>query len=568
MADEINHPNVVGNDNVRPVWYPDGRWQTLALHQTWMGENGGRELNGVIVPLWVARVNDYVENVFTHETFQVTALDERFVPTLVPIVRNANTLTQKDILTTLGPGFGSADHKITIDTSVYPHRLDVSPFVRINAVEAKYAKIVRGSVFGEHQVIGFLMSPSGQLTNDKIPLDLIQEVAGVTNYQVKNIQTCYTNIKVLDGEPLGVALYSAAGNFLSESQLVAVNSGFMRDGTAPRDYIESVYIESPYLSPDNPFELHLPLNWNNTSLNMIGVVQYQSGRKVKLPIDERKFKLEGMNQLLSSIAGQTCDMVLKYALDRSENTVHSVNAFSNSIPQPYRCLVTKANNSYSVKLYAFPVWDTVSNNGYKLRFYLMNLDRDQFVEVTSAVKYVVGTPLFDGHLYGLTQRLQVSLNLRDVLTTYKPFVHTQAFEVSLYGTPDEFDAPWTVRQTNLDAKPYGTGLFAKRSVDGLTTDITCGYTKKEDWLERLFAESYPLLTDPRNESSHPTPSHFAVRAPNGSYTEFSVEEWNLKLALPGGTPVHTSLDVIWKYKNAGSEMLISTSSLIVQQAQN
>lgn len=565
MSDSINHPNVIGNDGVRPAWHPDGGWRILALHQTWLGENGGIDIGGQIVPLYVARVNDYLENVFTHETFQVKSLDERFVPTYEPIVRNANSLSQKDMLTALGTSFGVSDHKITIDTSVYPHRLDVSPFLHILSVEARYAKIVQGSIRGDHRVVGFLQSPSGALVDDKIPLDLVKEVSGgVTNYQVKTVQVCYTNIKVKNGDTLGVALYSAAGNFLSETQLVVVDSGFMRDGTAPQDFIDSVYIESPYLSPDNPFELQLPLNWNNSSLNMVGVVSYQSGKKVRLPIDNNKFKLEGMNQLLSSIPGQRCDMTLRYALDRSENTLCQMSAFSNSIPRPYRCIVTKANNSYSVKLYIFPVWDKVTSS-YRLKYYIFNLERNLFTEVTSSVRHVTGTPMFDGNLTGATQRLQVSLNLRDVVGTFKPFVHTQAFEVSLYGTPDEFEAPWTVRQTNLDPKPFGTGLFAKRSFDTTTLNISCGIKDFDEWKRRLIKESYPLLSDPRDVDSYPEPTHFTIMDASGFQREFHVEEWDQDLSF-GTAKEKESINILWTYKNVGQELHVSMSSLIVVQS--
>ncbi len=561
-TDAFNH-NVVGNDGVKPSWNPEGLWKIWAMHEIYRGEAGGYDTGGLTKPLWVANVLDYVEDVRTHETFQVSALPlDTLVPVLDPISRNAQSLTQRDILTIRGPGYGSADHKISIDDTVFPYRLDVSPFAMIRTVEARYAKIISGSIFGPHRVIGFMMTSVGDLIDDKIPLDLIADVNGVTNYHIKNVQVCYTNEKFKDGDVLTVVLYSAAGHALSENQLVVINTNFMRDGTAPREYIKTVYIESPYLSTSDPYELQLPLNWNNSSLNMIGVVEYQSGRKVRLPLDGRKFYLEGLQQLLSAIPGHNHNLMLKYALERDENTVHSVSSFSNTIAQPYRVKQIKINNSYTAKLYAFPRWDA-SIEGYRLTFFLVNLDRNQFVDVTPHVKYVSGTPLFDGHSYGVTQRLQVSLNLRDIFTTYKPFVHTQAFEVSLYGTPTTYRSPWTVRQSASDPTPYGSELLAEKSADGSTIRIDSGIDNYADWYDRLFKASNPLLSDGGNPSSYPAPTHFDIHI-GKQVSTFPLSAWNLDLVVNGVLKNFINIDVVWKHVTPVSVMVVSVSSMILQ----
>ena len=561
-TDAFNH-NVVGNDGVKPSWNPEGLWKIWAMHEIYLGEAGGYDAGGIIKPLWVPNVLNYVENVYTHETFQVTALPlDTLIPVLEPIVRNAQSLTQRDILTIRGPGYGSADHKISIDDTVFPYRLDVSPFAEIRTVEARYAKIISGSIFGPHRVIGFMLSSTGDLVDDKIPLDLIADVNGVTNYHIKNVQVCYTNETIKNGDVLTVVLYSAAGHALSENQLVVVNTNFMRDGTAPREYIKTVYIESPYLSTSDPFELQLPLNWNNSSLNMIGVVEYQSGRKVRLPIDGRKFYLEGLQQLLSAIPGHRHNLMLKYALERDENTIHSVSSFSNTIAQPYSVRQVKINNSYTIKLYAFPTWDA-SIAGYRLKFFLVNLDRNQFVNVTPHVRFVSGTPLFDGHSFGVTQRLQVSLNLRDVFTTFKPFVHTQAFEISLYGSPLTYRSPWTVRQSGSDPSAFGVDLHAVKSVDARTIRIDSNITDYDDWYARMFGSSNPLLSDAGNPLSYPEPTHFVVI--NGSQVaQFPITDWNKDLTILGTLTNYSNIDILWKHVNAITEMIISVSSLILQ----
>lgn len=561
-TDAFNH-NVKGKDGVKPSWNPEGKWTTHGSHELYMGENGGRENGTVIVPLYVGNVLDYVENITTHELFQITALNlETLVPTLEPIVRVTKTLSTKDVLSAMGPGLGSSDHKITIDDTVFPYRLDVSPFIEIKSVEAHHAKIISGSTFGAHRIVGFLMTTTGELIDDNIPLDLIADVEGVVNYHIKNVRVCYTNEKFKNGDVLTVALYSSAGHLLSESQLVVVNSNFMRDSNAPRDYIKSVYIESPFLSPSNPFELEVPLGWNNSSINMIGIVEYQNGRKVPLPIDGRKFILEGLDQHLSSIAGHGYNLMLKYKLERGENTTHSLSGFSDHIPQPYRVRTINVNNSYTVKLAAFPVWDEITNS-YRLRYFLTNLDRNQLLDVTSSVKPVAGSTPFNGYNFGSTQRLQVSLNLRDVFQTYKAYVHTQVMEVTLYGTPHDFTSPWTVKQSTMEPYPFGGNCYAKKVYEPLGLSLKADFTTKEAWLDAMFHRSYPLLSDSNNPGSHPTPTHFDVRIGSRS-TQFPIDSWDKELVVIGALNNYASVDVIWKHKSVIEELVISVTSLIIQ----
>lgn len=565
MADEFNH-DVVGKDGIKPSYNPEGRWNPgIALHELYQGENGGRDDGtGKKVPLYVGNVRDYVTDVYNHVDYYIKALNlETLVPELELRRQSGNILTPVDILTARGPSFGAADCKITIDTSVFPHRLDTSPFLEINSVEASYAKIIKGPLNGAHRVVGFMATTAGQLVDDVIPLDLIRAVAdGVTNYHQKNVRVCYCNEKFSNGDILNVVLYSSGGKALSENQLVVVDSSFVRDGNAPREYIKAVYVESPYLSPSNPFVLEVPVGWTNSSINMIGVIEYQNGRKVKLPLDDKKFYLEGLNQLLSSIAGQTMSWVLKYRLDPGEQSMQNALSVTGVVPQVYRVKVVKPNNSYNVKIYAFPVWNATVN-GYRLRYFLVNLERNMLQDVTAAIRVVDGTAAFDGFSYGFTQRIQVALNLQDVSSTYKPFVFTQILEVTLYGTPGERRDPWIVKQSHQDTASIGKDIWAQKSTDGRTFSVKGRFTTKEDWLQALFHNGFPLLSDPNIPKSYPLPTHFMVGY-GGKYEEYAIDEWDKDLVFPSTFETHRNLELVWKHKTATEDLIISVTSILIQ----
>lgn len=554
MSDAVNH-NVFGTDLVQPVWNPKALWKTWDIQEIYTGTVGENR--------YVPKVRDHIKDPMTNQTWVVTAVDQiTLIPTLQALgTSNSQVLSSQDLLFASGPGWPSQTYRIFIDDTTFPYRLDVDDSLHLRAVSAAYVKIVRGSIYADYSVVAFQMDAAGNIETDNIALDLVAVEPGWVNYNIKTIRPSFTNTKFADGDVLTVLVFSREGHLLSHTPLVVVNSNFIRQSTAPIKHIKNISLKSPYLSETNPSLLQLPTNWNNNTLNIKGVLHYSDGSSVELPIDGRKFSLDGWDSMITSIPGQPFDFNLRYSMDAGEAAAPEVSAFNNGINLPIRAVLVEVNNSYSVKLYAYPVWNKISQT-FVLKWYLTNLDRTFFRDVSQLVRIAANSASFDGSLYGQLQRLQVSLNLRDVFTTYKSFVHTQAVDITLYGSPVDFPSPWVVKHNRMDSAVFGAGLFAKRVTNGIT--LASDIPTKEEWIMRFYENLRPITENPTDPLSIETPNKFSVVF-GGQTTDFDIDQWDQNLILTVVPQTQDTVTIVFKRSSASGDLVLGVAATSVWQ---
>ena len=551
--DATNH-DVYGKDGVQPVYYERGLWKTWSMDEIYLGEQG----TGKYVP----KELDHVVKPKTNERWYVKSLPKTtLVPELEPLgFSNNMVLSSTDLLFSTAPGSPSQAVRVFIDDTVYPYRLDVDAFAQIRQVQAAYVKLIYGPLYGEHEIISQVLDATGNLVTDKVSLSLTALEPGWTNYSIKTVDPCYTNRKFRNGDLLTLVVYSQSGHVLSTAPLAVVNSNTIRDLNQPLRYIRSIGIESPYLSETEPNLLLLPLNWTTASMNMMGVLHYSDGRIVKLPIDGRKFKLIGGDQLLSNIPSHEFDMSLNYLLDPTEAAAPEIATFSRSIPFPLRVRITEINNSYTAKLFGVLFFDKTVNV-YRLRWWMLNMDRREAYEVTSLVKTAANSQVFNGSLFGVVQRIQVTLNLRDVFPTIKPFYHTQVADITIYGLPTDYRAPWNIKNHHLDERAYGGGLNAEITSPTALTLKGRAATQTE-WLEKTYSTLYTLVEDPNNPALRIKPSHVVVQYKTAS-VRVPITDWdrtvNMGVELVDGETV----TLTWVKETASGDMYLAVGGLVL-----
>lgn len=553
--DSQNH-NVVGSDGIQPIYQP------LELFRMWDVDvlfQRGQQGIGKYIP----KAKDWAVDRETGARWRVDNFDPvELTYDLVPFGNNINmALTTEDLLFAQAPGWPSEAYRIYLDSTVFPYRLDVDTFCVIRQVNAAYAKIIHGPLHGPHEVISKMYDANGNFITENVPLSLTALEQGWTNYSWKCIDTCFTNKKFQDGDVLTVVIYSQDGHMLSFTNLAVVNSNFMRDLNAPRRVIKNIRAKSPFLSETDPQRLLIPLNWNKASMNVEGVVQYNDGSEVTLPIDGRKFQLGGWQQILSSIPGQEVDLVLRYIMDVNESAAPEVIAFNNGIPFPMRAEVVQANNSYSLKLYPYPVWNP-NTSSYSLRWFMVNLDRQFVREVTGYVKPAANGQVFNGALFGVVQRIQVSLNIREVVSTYKPFIHTQVAEITLYGTPNNFPTPWVVLSNLTDNIPYGGNLRAK--YEGIKSlSVHNDIDTYQEWLQRLYLNLFPISETPEDSASIVKPTHFIIKHKTQEVT-VPVDQWEETISFLEDVVNHETIYITWVRETSSGYLYLAVGALIVQ----
>lgn len=559
MAEQIN---VTGNDGVPPVHEPDSRWTTWALQQIYIPGNAG---SGFYIP----KLNDYVVDYSTDERYVVTDVDiSTGGSTLKKIVgiKDPGDMDGIDVLLGVGPGTQSDTFRAYIDKSVIPHTLAVDARCYVNGSMVSYAKIFKGANAGAGaKVVSAFYDQSGNLLGQNVPLELVAMPNG-QNYAVKCPKVCYTSEDLQDNELLTIWFYDDAGGVVSKRVLIVENTAFIRSTDAATKYITGITLESPFMSSSDPNLMEYPINVPLRGLDLFGVVHYSDGSSRRMPVDGTKFSIFGFNDFVATIVGQQIPLVLRYNLSQDEIVYGATAGEGLYITENYKAIATKADGAYTVKLFGYPVWiDSV--NGYRLEWFLYNLDRNIYYKVTPYVRFNENSPAFDPIAYGVNQRLSVSINLRDVNGSYNNYIHVQTIDVALMRQgSDHTGTNWTIGFDPGQNPPYARNAHAETTFINQNlwkVKIGLGETTKAAWLERLYSQTKPL-TDPAKEVNPPEPDFFAL-VYGDTAVEFPIAQWNDELTVSNSTPDSSTLYIKFYKRTVENDLQLAMAALPVWQ---
>lgn len=551
-----NTLGLMGTDGIVPVYNPEGRWCYWSISELWTGETGANR--------FVPKVFDYVIDPETFTTWIVDHLDPiTLIPTL-RIIRPANmsfSFSETDVLFGVGPGTQSDTYRVYIDQSVTPHVLAVDNRLRIAGSMASYVKIFKGSDLSETgNVVSKVYDSNGNYISQAVPLELVA-IDNHVNYSIKTVKVCHTTEELTDGEIVTAVVYSDTGHVVSKRQLLVENTSFIRSLNVSQKYVSHISLECPFLSQSLENTIEFPLNVPLNALNMMGVVHYSDGSTLRLPVNGSKFTMHGVDQYVSSIVGQRVDLVLSYALSDNEVAYANTNVSGRYVTEAYFLLTTNPNNSYSVKLFGYPYFID-ENNGYQMRWWLFNLDRNISFEVTPFVRFSENTGPYDPKGYGYLQRKSVSLNLRDVSAAFKPFIHTQLVDIVLNGPPTSDNNPWSVSHESISTRsPFGTGLYAKRIGNNLV-NISSGFTDFLQWKDHFYKQTYPLVNN-RTELVPPNPSHFVINY-EGIDTEYEIDDWNLDLNVSSAVLIYKTVSIKFIKRTSTGDIQLSIAATVIK----
>lgn len=555
---EISTLGVVGTDGQTPIYNPEGRWQLWSINDIWMGV-------GVAKGKYVPKISDYVIDPETSSTYIVDYIDPvTLIPTLRDkrLISTSYTLSETDLLFGVGAGAHLDTYIVYLDTSVTPHILAIDARVKIPGTESSYAKLFKGPVLGtEGRVLSKIYDNSGNFVSENIPLE-VAAIDSHVNYSIKVPKVCNCTEELVDGEIVTLVVYSSQGHVTYKRQMRVENTAFIRDINASTRYVSHISLKSPFLSATETNTLNFPLNVPLNTFNLVGVVNYSDGSTLELPVDGTKFKMLGLEQYLSSIQGQKMKLVLAYNLGNNEVAYKAVVGDSKRITEPYELVTTNQNNSYTVKLYGYPEW--VSELvGYRMRWFLFNLDRNISFDVTDKVR-IAGDQPFDSFADNYTQRRTVYLNLREVSAIFKPFVHSQTVSVVLRKDPLTEATPWTVMQEDAAGHTlYGITTTAKKVV-GKTNDINiaCGCTTQTQWLNKVYYLTYPLI-DRIAASSVPVPTHFELSF--GTHkSEHPIADWNKSITLTKAPVFGKNVYIKFIRRTTLTDLILSVAGMTIQ----
>lgn len=551
MPNPINVGGVVGTDNVQPIYNPSGLWQEWNISDIYLGGVGANKhvpkIGDVVVTIAGAQITRQIVTDINPTTL---------VPTLQEELQGdySGDMPDEDLLLSVSVPRFSDTYRLLVDKSVQPHRIMVDERCRIGVVNATGVKIYRGAdISATGQVISQLYDPSGNYIGDTLGLVTLA-LENASNIAIKSVAEGYTTANLVDNELVTAVIYASSGSVISHRQLLVENTSFIRPVSAPTKSIVGISLESPFLSTTDLGLIEVPYNLPMSSLDMVGVVHYSNGDSVRYPVDGQKFTIFGLDEYVSTQSGQILYPVLKYTLDGTEHTSVGTVADARSITKAYRIKTLAADGTYGVKLYPYPVWvDFV--NGWRLRWFLMNLSRNVWYDVTSHVVINAEYAPYNPIAYGQVQSLSVSVNLGAVNGIYQPYIHTQTVEIVLARQGTERLTPWMIGFTPNQTPRYGIDVYATAkfiNTNRYEVRVDFAQSTQTSWLDKLYHQTKPLYNT-STESAAPAPTHFAVMI-DSSETIYPISQWNQTLtinrALVNGSTIYVRF-----MRQLGSEQL-------------
>ena len=496
---------------------------------------------------WIANVNDLI---IDYEKGFERVIDVEFgtwVPTLEDWEPKKHTDPdgEENVLVGVGPGYSSESYRCFIDTSVTPHVL--APDARLHfygSMVSSYA-VFKGSEIDRDrgEMISAFYDPSGTFLGPFIPVESAN-ITGQIVSTIKSPMVGFSTQALQDGERVTLVAYDAKEGVVSYAQLLVQNTQVLRQTDQSKRYVEGIKIDTPFLSTSDPKVIEFPLNVMVKSLPMQGLVKYRGGKLLRLDVGVPPMTIMGLENYVATAEGQEFPITLRYQLAEDEISYQNVPTVDRAITERYVARTVPADNAYSCRLFVYPTWVNAAI-GYRLEFWLYNLDRSQFYNVTPYVELGVNSSPYRPKAYGELQTLTYAVNLNKVDGRFAPFRYVSTFQVALLNS-GESSANWEVYpRPNVDAS-YGRGLRA--DLDYVATNmwdlrLANGAQSKTQWLQRMYFNAEPLVNNAIEEFP-PEPTHFILQFLHNQY-KFSVDQWGDTLRVNNDLENGNLLGIQW-----------------------
>lgn len=550
--------NVVGTDGRSPIVNPEGKFETWAMSQLYVGGAGENKY----VPNPGDLVFD-VEGVTRFPIWRVVSISVDMTANLVAWqITPGTTIDDGDYLTGIGGTKQSSTYRCYVDKSVTPYVMAVDVRLSCKGTTAKYAIIFRGNpaAGAPLEPISLFYDNDGNLLGNSIPLELVGVDAG-TQRSEYTVPVAATKEDLPDNELVTIIFYSQEGHVVGKNEMLVMNTSFIRSRNISTRYISSVSLNTPFLSPTDPKLIELPMNVPLKGLMLTGRVHYSNGEVVERGIDGVKFRVDGITSYHATIINQKAPINLIYALHPDEIAYGAHVGQQKTMGERYLIRTIPSKGAYYLKLYCYPEWQDAVN-GYYLRWFLYNGDRNSSYEVTEHIRYATNSPAFNPKGYGVMQNISAQLDLNKVNGVYANYRFSQVVGIVLRREGTDRDTKWHVFYDPSQDPPYGDNLFVEQEF------INYNYYKLrvkgdantvEEWIDRLYTRSLPLV-DPRKEVEPPKPTHFRLRFPDNTTVEFPVGSWNKVFVLNNGWTNNKNLHFEWIRKTPETDLELGISA--------
>lgn len=516
---------------------------------------------------WFPNVNDYIANYHLNVFERVTFADRTSLEYKTVIAGTITPDNSGAIEGCGGPNINKS-YRVYIDDSKFPATLRVDSRLQWTGADNNSYRVFRGQNISDTGEVISANIKDGKLVGNTLPM-LLAAIDNVDNLTIMSPAPGHAKGEFKNWEPCSIVVYGDNDTETSIAYAYIVKTNMHMSEEDSERIVLGVELVSPFLNPSNKYQLDLPINIPLDDIPLSVKVTYNSG-VVEYPLDGTKCALDGLRNsgsfdtfYISSLTGQRIDLTLRYNLAKNETYV-GTDLFGSTIIKDYTASTLPVDGAYSVKLYVVPQWLDVAR-GYKLNYYLYNLDRGSVYDATPHIELGADGAVFDPKLYGVKQTINIRCDLGKVSPNYNNHIHAQTYHITLLAQGNQNRDPYLI-EYNPTESIYGEGLNIKFDYDNVkywTADVKCGCKDKSEWLTRLYRNIHPLF-DRRTEDEAPEPTHFEIVIGSKVYTR-TINQWletfNIDFQVKDGNAVY----IKWLKRTPTGTLQLGLSPLIARQ---
>lgn len=469
---------------------------------------------------------------------------------------------------------GAAPHltdtfRIYVDTSKHPHTMRVDARQWFADPDLVGYRLFRGTNIGSDGEIISAYFKNNIHQGDVIPVMKAVDDNPEGNGPWMRPMPGACIIAPDNGELVTMVLYAATGEVAAVALYNIYVTNLVMAAEKPAKILRDIRLKSSYLDPADDRRLLLPINMPEADLVLQAELVYNHGIET-IMVDGQRAQLDGLRNsgahdtyFISTQVGQDIDLLLKYRLSSDEMYIGE-DLRGNVISREYTATTDPVRGAYSLKLFVSPRW-LDEGRGWRLDYYLMDLNRGSMFRATDKVYPAKNAPTFDPTLYGTRQRLAVVVDAADVSNQYTPHPHPQQFSITLLGKGTDKRDNFLIEYHQ--GKPeYGKDLYAKFYYENTTfwkLDITCGIATKTEWLRALYDTIYPLY-DRSTEAAAPRPTHMQIVTSTKTYLK-TVDEWVTPFTIDFQVKEGETILIKWIFRTPTDDLLLGVSPLVCHQ---
>jgi len=539
-------------------------WRIWSMDQIFTGKAG----TGLHCPNVNDLILDLTSGWYLVTTIDITTGRSTYIPWTLPAVSQNNVVV--DRLLGVGTGAQSETWRVYIDTRQMPYSMQIDGRLHMYRSDAEHYKVFLGTDLTDNgTVVSAYYNASGEFLSENIPLEHVG-TDNINNFAIWAPKAGNTNRRLNDGEVVTVVLYNASGHKLSHSVMLVQNTSLVRRTAAGRKQIRSIGIKSPYVSDADPSQLIVPINVDLRTMTLTGVVRYNTGEEMDIPIGldgSGKMSLHGLRWYSPTIQSHPHKLTLSYRLSEDEYSLEHGITENGYITEAFTVKAIAADNAYSVRLYAFPSWNAAASR-YELDFWFFNIDRNVYYRVPRSVVEIPDNEVaFDGSDFVSRQRLRFGALLSNIDPIYSAHRFVQATEVSLNKAGTEAGDKWQVKCDPTQSSFFGSGIVAKNRLVNTNLsylELKSGALTLDEWLDKLY---YPLnhLFDDTSEVRAPEPTHFVIHTKTREYL-FAVSQWGQEFPILNDVKPGETVYLRWIKETPTAQLQLGVTGMAVEQS--